>query len=170
MNSDRLDTYLRNIDRTIYNVVKQVPHSSHCLYRCHFNFSLKCLSSLIGQALAWPNVSPYCHRLTDMMIDFARAEAGRAVICVKKALPPVSAPSHSPDIITASRPGIQNVIRSQGFHTKRLDLENCNPLNTKRRLLYLKTQSVPRCKYLPPRLQKPVIDCWLGEIYLFLLR
>jgi len=27
-----------------------------------------------------------------------------------------------------------------------------NPLKTKRRLLYLKTQSVPRCKHFPPRL------------------
>jgi len=27
-----------------------------------------------------------------------------------------------------------------------------NPLKTKRRLLYLKTQSVPRCKHLSPRL------------------
>jgi len=27
-----------------------------------------------------------------------------------------------------------------------------NPLRTKRRPLYLKTQSVPRCKHFPPRL------------------
>ena len=26
-------------------------------------------------------------------------------------------------------------------------------------VVYINTQSVPRCKYLPPRLQKPVIDC-----------
>jgi len=31
-----------------------------------------------------------------------------------------------------------------------------NPLKTKRRLLYLKTQSVPRCKHFPSRLQKPI--------------
>ena len=30
-----------------------------------------------------------------------------------------------------------------------------NPLNTKPRLLYLKTQFVPRIKHFPSRLQKP---------------
>ena len=32
------------------------------------------------------------------------------------------------------------------------NLTDINPLNTKRRLLYLKTQFVPRCKHFPPRL------------------
>ena len=31
-----------------------------------------------------------------------------------------------------------------------------NPLKTKRRLLYLKTQFVPRSKHFPPQLQKPI--------------
>ena len=32
------------------------------------------------------------------------------------------------------------------------NLTDINPSNTKRRLLYLKTQFVPRCKHFPPRL------------------
>ena len=35
---------------------------------------------------------------------------------------------------------------------RHVDFLNVNPLNTKRRLLYLKTQSVPRSKHFPPRL------------------
>jgi hypothetical protein len=37
--------------------------------------------------------------------------------------------------------------------------EEFNPLKTKRRLLYLKTQSVLRCKHFSSRLQKPVSLC-----------
>jgi hypothetical protein len=64
IDSHTIDPYLRNTNRAIYNVVKQVPRSSHCSYRYHFQFSLKYFGSLIGQALARPNVSPVCHRLT----------------------------------------------------------------------------------------------------------
>ena len=39
-------------------------------------------------------------------------------------------------------------------HSKQSEhhVEFFNPLNTKRRLLYLKTQYVPHCKLFPPRL------------------
>jgi len=37
-----------------------------------------------------------------------------------------------------------------------------NPLKTKRTLLHLKTQSVPRCKHFPSRLQKPISLCCKG--------
>jgi len=42
-------------------------------------------------------------------------------------------------------------------------------LNTKRRLLYLKTQSVPRCKHFSSRLQKPISLCYMGKKSLFVL-
>ena len=38
------------------------------------------------------------------------------------------------------------------FEEKDAKHECFNPLNTKRRLLYLKTQFVPRSKHIPPRL------------------
>jgi hypothetical protein len=31
---------------------------------------------------------------------------------------------------------------------------HCNSLKTKRNLLYIRSQSVPRCKHFPPRLKK----------------
>jgi len=37
-----------------------------------------------------------------------------------------------------------------------LPVSNINLLKTKRRLLYLKTQSVPRCKHFSSRFQKPL--------------
>jgi hypothetical protein len=47
---------------------------------------------------------------------------------------------------------------------------NINPLKTKRRLLYLKTQSVPRCKRFSSRLQEPIILCCKRHKSLFVLR
>jgi len=34
--------------------------------------------------------------------------------------------------------------------------QHFNILKTKHNLLYIKNQSVPRCKHFPPRLKKPV--------------
>jgi len=34
--------------------------------------------------------------------------------------------------------------------------ENINLLKNKRYLLYIRNQSIPRCKHFPPRLQKPI--------------
>ena len=45
-----------------------------------------------------------------------------------------------------------------------------NLLETKRRLLYLKTQSVPRCKHFSSRLQKPICLCCKWHKSLFVLR
>ena len=45
-----------------------------------------------------------------------------------------------------------------------------NPLNTKRRLLYLKTQFVPRSKHFSSRLQKPISLCCKWYKSLFVLR
>ena len=45
-----------------------------------------------------------------------------------------------------------------------------NPLNTKRRLLYLKTQFVPRSKHFSSRLQKPISLCCKWHKSLFVLR
>ena len=45
-----------------------------------------------------------------------------------------------------------------------------NPLKTKRRLLYLKTQFVPRSKHFPSRLQKPINLCCKWHKSLFVLR
>ena len=45
-----------------------------------------------------------------------------------------------------------------------------HPLNTKRRPLYLKTQSVPRCKHFSSRLQKPISLCCKWHKSLFVLR
>jgi len=41
---------------------------------------------------------------------------------------------------------------TSGLQTYTLYLMSFNPLKTKRRLLYLKTQSVPRCKHFSSRL------------------
>ena len=45
-----------------------------------------------------------------------------------------------------------------------------NPLNTKRRLLYLKTQIVPGSKHFSSRLQKPISLCCKWHKSLFVLR
>jgi len=45
-----------------------------------------------------------------------------------------------------------------------------NPSKTKRRLLYLKTQFVPRCKHFSSRLYKPIILCCKWHKPLFVLR
>jgi len=45
-----------------------------------------------------------------------------------------------------------------------------NPLKTKRRPLYLKTQSVPRCKHFSSRLHKPIGLCCKWHKSLFVLR
>jgi len=45
-----------------------------------------------------------------------------------------------------------------------------NPLQTKRRPLYLKNQSVLRCKHFPSRLQKPISLCCKWHKSLFALR
>jgi hypothetical protein len=45
-----------------------------------------------------------------------------------------------------------------------------NPLQTNRRLFYLKTQSVPRCKHFSSRLQKPISLCCKWHKSLFVLR
>jgi len=47
---------------------------------------------------------------------------------------------------------------------------NINHLKTKRRLLYLRIQSVPRCKHFSFRLQKPVSLCCKWHKSLFVLR
>jgi len=44
-----------------------------------------------------------------------------------------------------------------------------NPLKTKRRLLYSKTQSVPRCKHFSTRLQKLISLCCMGQKSLFVI-
>jgi hypothetical protein len=48
-------------------------------------------------------------------------------------------------------------------------LVNFNPLKTKRRPLYLKTQFVPRCKHFSSRLQKPTSLCCKWHKSLFVL-
>ena len=46
-----------------------------------------------------------------------------------------------------------SILQSRGLSKKKLDhLHNFNPLKTSRRLLYLKPQSVPRCKHFSSRL------------------
>jgi len=45
-----------------------------------------------------------------------------------------------------------------------------NHLKTKRRLLYLKTQSVPRCKHFSSRLWKPISLWCKWQKSLFFLR
>jgi hypothetical protein len=45
-----------------------------------------------------------------------------------------------------------------------------NLLTTKDRLLYLKTQFVPRSKHFSSRLQKPTIYRYIGENSLFVVR
>jgi hypothetical protein len=45
-----------------------------------------------------------------------------------------------------------------------------NPLQTKRRLLYLKTQIIPRSKHFSSWLQKAVSLCYMGQKSLFVLR
>jgi len=45
-----------------------------------------------------------------------------------------------------------------------------NHLKPKRRLLYLKTQSVLRSKHFSSRLQKPISLCCMGHKSLFVLR
>jgi hypothetical protein len=47
---------------------------------------------------------------------------------------------------------------------------NFNPLQTKCSLLYLKTQSVPRCKHFSSRLLKPISLCCKWHKSLFVLR
>ena len=51
-----------------------------------------------------------------------------------------------------------------------LDGHIFNHLKTKRRLLYLKTQSVPRCKQFSSRLQKPIRLCCKWHKSRFALR
>ena len=55
---------------------------------------------------------------------------------------------------------------------KKVKLRNpdINPLNTKRRLLYLKTQFVPRSKHFSSRLYKPISLCCKWHKSLFVLR
>jgi hypothetical protein len=48
--------------------------------------------------------------------------------------------------------------------------ENFNPLQPKRRPLYLKPQPVPRCKHFSSRLQKPISLCCKWHKSLFVLR
>jgi len=49
-------------------------------------------------------------------------------------------------------------------------LRSINSLKTKRRLLYLKTQSVPRSKHFSSLLQKPISLCCKWHKSLFVLR
>jgi len=51
-----------------------------------------------------------------------------------------------------------------------MKVEQFNPLKTKRRPLYLKTQSVPRCKHFSSGLEKPVSLCCKWHKSLFVLR
>jgi len=51
-----------------------------------------------------------------------------------------------------------------------LVLEYINHLKMKRRLIYLKTLSVPRCKHFSSRLQKPISLCCKWRKSLFVLR
>ena len=51
-----------------------------------------------------------------------------------------------------------------------IDATKINPLKTKRRPLYLKTQSVPRSKNFSSRLQKPISLCCKWHKSLFVLR
>jgi len=50
------------------------------------------------------------------------------------------------------------------------NLKQFNPLKTKRRPLYLKTQSVPRCRHFSSRLQKPISLFCKWHKSLFVLR
>ena len=54
---------------------------------------------------------------------------------------------------------------SKSFH-----MPSINPLQTKRRPLYLKTQFVPRSKHFSSRLQKPISWHYIGQKSLFVLR
>jgi len=47
---------------------------------------------------------------------------------------------------------------------------NINLLKTKHNLLYIRKQSVQRCKHFPRRLQKPVSLCCIKQLLLFVLR
>ena len=53
---------------------------------------------------------------------------------------------------------------------KKKKLDEINPLNTKRRLLYLKAQFVPRSKQFSSRLQKPISLFCKWHKSLFVLR
>jgi hypothetical protein len=63
----------------------------------------------------------------------------------------------------------QRLSRSQG-HNAVGRIVSINPLNTKRRPLYLKTQFVPRSKHFSSRLQKPTSLCCKWNKSLFVLR
>jgi hypothetical protein len=57
------------------------------------------------------------------------------------------------------------------FSTRTLSFVlDSKPLKTKRRQLYLKTQSVPRCKHFSSRLYKPISLCCKWHKSLFVLR
>ena len=54
--------------------------------------------------------------------------------------------------LTTLQPDIQKLANVHKSHICDYAMPNVNPLNTKRRPLYLKTQSVPRCKHFSSRL------------------
>jgi len=65
---------------------------------------------------------------------------------------------------------IRQLLHSSLFNYKIQRTNVFNPLKTKRRLLYLQTQSVPRCKHFSSWLQKPISLCFKWHKSLFVLR
>jgi hypothetical protein len=105
-----MDPYLRNINRAIYSVVKQVP----LFISVSFSFFVK-----ISQQPNWPGACAAKRKSAlsqaDVMIEFVLTEAKRAVIRFNKALLPVTLSSHASNIITVLYHIIQYGIRAQGF-------------------------------------------------------
>jgi hypothetical protein len=64
-----------------------------------------------------------------------------------------------------------NKTQQRAFGRKTIDLcKELNLLTMKGRLLYLKTQFVPRSKHFSSQLQKPIIYQFIGENSLFVVR
>jgi len=63
-----------------------------------------------------------------------------------------TSPAMQGDLVPVARVDVYRATRLKSVRRILADLIYINPLKSKRRLLYLKTQSVPRCKHFSSRL------------------
>ena len=79
-------------------------------------------------------------------------------------------PKHFKKKSTFGHTIILHITSNRTFNHSQKQVIDFKPLQTKRRSLYLKRQSVPRCKHFSSGLQKPISLCCKWHKSLFVLR
>ena len=143
-------------------------------YSCYILMKLWILSmdfrKIPKHEISWKSLQrePSCSVRTDVRTDRRDEDNDRFCSFAK-------APNKTGTYMTSA--GFEHTILTmKRFQTYVLDgtatgiVTPLNPLKTKCRPLYLKTQSVPRCKHFSSRLQKPISLCCKWHKSLFVLK